>query len=199
VFPARSIRGSIRLATALAVAATLTLSACGGDDAPSDGAQESADTGAEPGEGSVTAPGSEESQPSVAVPEDLCVLISAEDVGAVLGEPVRAEPAAYGCSYLGDVRESVYPLITAQEDVEGAGGIAAAQTGAELTVSGTGESLTVDGNPGYVVHGSFGAGTVSQGGVAVNGLIVTVTLSGGEPVANNATVIALLELAAAAV
>lgn len=179
-----------------ALALLLLLSACGGDDGDSaatgDSTDESIDESAD--EGSTIE--------AAEVPDDVCALASADEVGAILGETVEAQDVpGGGCQYPGETRESLYPTISVAEDVDGAGGIAGAQSGAEMTLGSTAEAITVNGFDGYVISGSLGesTSTVSQGAVAVNGLLVTVSLSGGEAASNAAIITQLLELTVTAI
>jgi hypothetical protein len=130
-----------------------------------------------------------------AVPADVCKLLSAADVGAVLGEKVEAKEApGGGCQFPGGTRKSLYPLVTVQEDFAGAGGIEGAKTGAQLTTRGTATPLVVAGASGYVVTGQVMGSTSTQAAVATRGLIASVTVSGGEKATNEKVVVKILEL-----
>lgn len=187
---------SLRLTGALALAVCLGLSACGGDDAaPNDAATN--DQNSDGGSGGGDVPGEDAGYGGEAgsVPEDLCALVSAEDVGAVLGETVQAQMTPSGdCQYPGGSATSLYPLISVQQDIGGAGGIEGVQSAAEAALGGTAEPLSVAGGEGFVVNGSSGVSTVSQGAVAAGGFIVSVSLSGGDPAGNTDIIGQLVEL-----
>ena len=129
-----------------------------------------------------------------AVPVDVCKLLSAADVSAILGEKVepKAVPGG-GCQFPGGTAKSLYPLITVLEDTPGAGGIDGAKAGAQAATGGTAAPLTVGGVSGFVVTGRMG-GTATQAAVAKKGLIVSVTVSGGEKVGNEKVVAEILKL-----
>ncbi len=129
-----------------------------------------------------------------AVPADVCKLLSAADVSAILGEKVepKAVPGG-GCQFPGGTAKSLYPLITVLEDTPGAGGIDGAKAGAQAATGGTAAPLTVSGVPGFVVTGRMG-GTATQAAVAKKGLIVSVTVSGGEKAGNEKVVSEILKL-----
>jgi hypothetical protein len=132
-----------------------------------------------------------------AVPADVCKLLSAADVSAILGEKVepKAVPGG-GCQFPGGTAKSLYPTISVQEDTPGAGGIDGAKAGAQATTGGTASPLTVGGASGYVVTGRLGS-TATQAAVAKNGLIVTVTVSGGAKAGNEKVVTDILKLVVA--
>jgi hypothetical protein len=180
-----------------AFALLLLFSACGGDDSGDSPAMgDSSDQATD----DTTSDDSDNG--TVEVPEDICALVTADEVGAVLGETVEAKDVpGGGCQYAGGTSASLYPTISIAEDVAGAGGIEGAQSGAEMTLNTTGEAITVGGFDGYVVSGSLGSSTSTQtqGAVSANGLIVTITMSGGDAAANAPIVTQLLELTLAAI
>ena len=80
-----------------------------------------------------------------------------------------------------------------QED--GGDGLATAQADAETALGAAAEPVTVGEATGFVVSGTLvGGRTASQGAVALEGLIVSVTVTGGDPAANVGVVTRLLEL-----
>lgn len=119
---------------------------------------------------------------------DVCKLLSAADVRAILGEKVEPKDVPRG------TRKSLYPLITVLEDTPGAGGIEGAKTGAKAATGGTPAPLTVSGASGFVVTGQLMGSTSTQGAVAKNGLIVSVTVAGGEKAGNEKVVADILKL-----
>jgi len=133
-----------------------------------------------------------------AVPADVCALLSAADVGAILGEKVEARPVpGGGCQYPGGTRASLYPTISIAEDFAGAGGIEGARTGGAAATGGVATPLTVGGAPGYVVTGARMGSTTTQAAVAIHGLLATVTLAGGEKTGNEKIAASILKLAIA--
>ncbi|MDQ3733035.1 MAG: hypothetical protein M3400_03370, partial [Actinomycetota bacterium] len=128
-----------RSAGLLAVALTLSLSACAGDDAPPSA------TGTD---GGGSASGS-------AGPVDVCEVVSAEEVGSVLALSVEAEPFATGCGYTDpDADDQDRVVIDVQQDA--GGGLDTARVESEADLGGTAQPLDVGGNQGYVVLGMRG-------------------------------------------
>lgn len=168
---------SSRLAAGL-VALTLLLAACGGDDGDSTSSGDTtADAGTDAGDDGT---GGERAE----VPDDVCALVTAEQVAAVTGEAgvIAEDVPGGGCRYPGeDVRNTVAPTISIAEDVAGAGGITAAQMGAEAALGGTAEAITVDGAPGYLISGEVMGFSSTQAAVAHDGLIITVGVNGSDP------------------
>ncbi len=145
---------------------------------------------------SATSTGGAPAVKRAAVPADVCSLLSAADVGVVLGEKVESkEVPGGGCQFPGGTRKSLYPTVSVAEDVAGAGGIEGAKTGAQGTVGGVTSPLTVNGASGYVVTGKIMNSTSTQAAVATKGLIVTVTLAGGEKATNEKIAADILKLA----
>ena len=89
---------------------------------------------------------------------------------------------------------SLYPTVSVAEDFAGAGGIEGAKAGAQATVSAVATPLTVGGASGYVVTGKMMNSTSTQAAVAHKGLLVTVTMSGGEKARNEKIAADLLKL-----
>ncbi|CAN5627007.1 hypothetical protein BH09MYX1_BH09MYX1_37410 [soil metagenome] len=148
-------------------------------------------TSATSGSGALAAPAAKHAD----VPGDVCKLLSVAEVGAILGETVEAKPVpGGGCQFAGGTRKSLYPTFTVQEDVPGAGGIEGAKTGAQAVTAGTATSLSVGGVSGYVVTGQTMGATATQAAVAKSGLIVSVTMSGGEKANNEKIATQLLAL-----
>jgi len=133
-----------------------------------------------------------------AVPADVCALLSAADVGAILGEKVEAKPVpGGGCQFPGGTRASLYPTVSVAEDFAGAGGIEGAKTGAQVVTGGVASPLTVGGATGYVVTGPRMGSTMTQAAVPLHGLLVTLTLAGGEKASNEKIAASILKLAVA--
>lgn len=161
-------------ASYVALASFVLLSSC----KPKDGTSTVADAAAGPTNAA-------SSGKRAAVPADVCKLVSAADVGAVLGEKVEAKDVpGGGCQFAGGTRKSLYPTLSVAEDFAGAGGIEGAKAGAQATVGGVATPLTVSGASGYVVTGKVATSVSTQAAVAWKGLLVTVTLSGGEKASN---------------
>ncbi|MDQ3734731.1 MAG: hypothetical protein M3400_12195, partial [Actinomycetota bacterium] len=75
------------------------------------------------------------------------------------------------------------------------GGLDTARVESEADLGGTAQPLDVGGNQGYVVLGMRGETAVGQGAVAVNGLIVSVTLTSAMGAEDDASLVSdLLEL-----
>jgi hypothetical protein len=168
------------------VIAGVGLSAVACKDADGTGKTKSGDAGAAP---------SGPAGKRAAAPADVCKLLSVTDVGAILGEKVEAKQApGGGCQFAGGTRQSLYPLVTVTEDFAGAGGIDGSKSGAQATTGAVATPLTVGGASGYVVTGKLLGSTSTQGAVATRGLLVSVTLAGGEKASNEKVVTKLLEL-----
>lgn len=146
---------------------------------------------------STSAPKGATAAKSAAVPANVCALFKVAEVEALLGEKVEAKDVpGGGCQFAGGTRTSLYPTVSIAEDFAGAGGIEGAKTGAQAAAGGTATPLTVGGATGFVVTGQRMAGaTITQAGVAHRGLLVTVTMSGGEKAKNEKVASKLLEMA----
>lgn len=118
----------------------------------------------------------------------------------MLGETVEAKPnaAGDGCQYLDGVDPRLIPVITVMEDSAETGGIEAEQAEAETELSGMADPLTVNGNAGFMVINTLLTVSVSRAAVAADGLIVAVTVNGGDPAENVDVNIQLIELTLAA-
>ena len=152
------------------------------------------------GQGKATAaaatPSATASTPRASVPGDVCALLSAAAVGAILGETVEAKAVpGGGCQFAGGTRKSLYPTISIAEDVAGAGGIKGAKSGAQAVTGGVASPLGVGGVTGYVVTGKMGGSVASQAAVSIHGLLVTATVSGGEKESNEKVLAEILKLA----
>lgn len=136
---------------------------------------------------------------SAAVPANVCALFNVAEVEALLGEKVEAKDVpGGGCQFAGGTRTSLYPTVSIAEDFAGAGGIEGAKTGAQAAAGGTATPLTVGGASGFVVTGQRMAGkTMTQAGVAHRGLLVSVTMAGGEKAKNEKVGTELLKMALA--
>ncbi len=143
-----------------------------------------------------TAPAGESGGEAATVPSDVCALFDNATVSALVGETVVGEPTPNGgCRYPASTAQSLAPIIEIAPDFEGAGGIAGAQSGVEAMVGTPAAPLTVGGYSGYLVSGTV-PGTsmmLSQGAVAVKGLIVTIGATGPDAAQNAAVITALME------
>jgi len=170
-------RSLTRSAGFLAIALTLSISACGGDDAPPSVIESS---------GGSTAP--------VDYPiDDVCAILSTEDVGSVLGREVEATPSPGSCTFAsagGDNSPSVISVID-----DPGGGLESARPESEAALGAAAQPLDVGGIEGYVVIGAQGETSVAQGAVAAEELIISVSTVGGAVEDIGAVVQALLEIA----
>jgi len=133
---------------------------------------------------------------SAVVPEDLCALVSAEDVSAVVAETVAIGEAAEAgaCIYqAGSTEDLVVSLgLVAEGDI---GGLEGARSQLEETVGATSVPVTVIDNEGFVASGTLSGRPFSSGAAALdNGLLVIVTLGNGDPVRHTEQITQLLEL-----
>lgn len=149
--------------------------------------------GCKPKEGTTTASGDASTTSAAAapagkraaVPANVCALFSVADIGALLGEKVEAKDVpGGGCQFAGGTAKSLYPTVSVAEDVAGAGGIEGAKTGAQGAVGAVATPLSAGGATGYVVTGKMMTATSTQAAVAFKGLLVSVTMSGGEKAGN---------------
>ncbi len=173
----------------------LGLSACGSEEpspssssapapAPSAAATSTAATSTVPDDGA-----------GIVVPEDLCTVVSAEDVSAVVAQAVAvgeaAEPGA--CIYQAGGTEDLVVSLGIVPEGE-AGGFEGARSQLEETVGAASEPVTVLGNEGFVAMGTLNGGPFSSGAVALDGLLVIVTLGNGDPELHAEQMTQLLEL-----
>jgi len=144
-----------------------------------------------------TAPAGDSGGDAATVPSDVCALFDNAAVSALVGETVVGEPTPNGgCRYPASTAQSLAPVVEIAPDVEGAGGIAGAQAGAEGVVGTPAAPLTVGGYSGYLVAGTIPgtSSTLSQGAVAAKGLIVTVGATGPDTAKNAAVITAMIEI-----
>lgn len=123
---------------------------------------------------------SNDSGDALTPPEDLCLVVTADDIAPITGEAgVSARTDPFGCTYSGeDVRNSVYPTVSVQENFDGAGGLEGAKAGAQAASGGTATDIEVDGNAGFVVVGSALGSPNTAAVVEYRGLLVSTNLSG---------------------
>lgn len=134
-----------RSAGFLAIALTLSISACGGDDAPP----------------SATESGGGSPAPVDYPIDDVCAILSTEDVGNVLGRDVEATPSPGSCTFASAGGDSSPSVISVLEDP--GGGLESAQPESESALGAAAEPLDVGGNQGYVVIGAQGETSVLRG------------------------------------
>ena len=188
-----------RRAAALAIASLLCV-ACGSDSddsAASSNPTTEQDTGSPLGEGTVApdtddadsgdtdsgdtdSSDSSDSGDALTPPEDLCLVVTADDIAPITGEAgVSARTDPFGCTYSGeDVRNSVYPTVSVQENFDGADGLEGAKSGAQSVSGGTATDIEIDGNPGFVVVGNAMGSPSTAAVVEYRGLLVSANLSG---------------------
>ncbi|SDD73538.1 hypothetical protein [Nocardioides lianchengensis] len=146
-----------RTLPALALAAALAvLTSCGGDESSGSSGSSSADSPADGGSGS-----------SELV--DVCSLVSAEDVGEVLGATVTTtEVPGGGCSFNQEDPRAVSASIVATPYDEGSGGMDGTRQGVTGVLDGaTAETLGGVGDDAFVAVGTALGGENQQGGGAV--------------------------------
>jgi hypothetical protein len=173
----------IRAASGLALMLVLGtgVTACGGDDNAAD-----TDSTAPAGDDSSqdTSPSADDGD-AASIPDDVCALLSADEVGAVLGETVEAQPAPQGgCSYNGESRESLYPNIYLED-------------AADSDITGVGDPISVDGHDGFIRDSGAATGaSVFEGVLVVDDILVRVVVNSDDMAGQRGTVIKLLELTA---
>jgi len=172
-----------RIACGVALLVTLGLGACGGDDEPA--ADVSSEDATTKDGGADASPSSEDKGGPVKIPADVCDIVAASDVGAILGETVVAEPGPLGsCSYDSESRTSLSPQIYL-EDAK------------KFDITGVGEPITVEGNKGYV-SAVGDSPRVQHGVLIVNGVHIEVVVSSEDLPGAKPTIEKLLALTAKA-
>jgi hypothetical protein len=173
--PARAASG-----VALVLVLGLGLNACGGDDTGSTapardgGSQTTAASADDGGDGE-----------AATIPDDVCALVSAAEVGAILGETVDPQPAPQGgCTYNGESRDSLYPNIYLED-------------AADSDITGVGDPISVDGHDGFIRDSGAATGaSVFEGVLVVDDILVRVVVNSDDLAGDRATVIELLKLTA---
>lgn len=130
------------------------------------------------------------------MPEDLCAVVSAEEVSAVVAETVAiGEEAELGsCIYQAGSTEDLVVALGLVTQGE-AGGLEGARSQVEQTVGAPSVPVTVSGNEGFVASGTLSGRPFSSGAIALDfGLLVVVTLANGDPERQTDLVTQLLEL-----
>ena len=188
------------LALGLVIGLVIGLAACGGDDDDSKDAASTTSTTSTEGaaDGGVDEGADADGGTTTVthVTDDTCDLIPAEKVAEIIEEEgvVADKVAGGGCVYLSDATDGLLPTVIVADEADTPGGIEGARRGAEGALGVTGSAITVGGHPGYLVAGEMEGASSAQAAAAVNGKIVTVTLSANDPEAATQ----ILELAVAA-
>ena len=175
------------LAVLFLLLGTAGLTACG-DDSPSDAGDGSPSAGSTQGgaEQDVTEPdeGGEEEPAPAAGPEDICALVTAEEMTEVMGGgplTVSADPLS-GCNF-SDEEDPRAPSIALNQMplTPENGGFDATKFGVQAVIDGEVEDLDGIGDAAFVVVGpALGGTSVSGGGaVALGDTVVQVTLLAG--------------------
>ena len=111
--------------------------------------------------------------------------MSAEEVGAILGETITAAPAPQGgCSYNGESADSLYPQIYFED-------------AALFDITGVGDPISVAGYDGYINDSGAATGaSVFEGVIIVDGVLIRVVANSDDIAGDTPFVKQLLELAA---
>jgi len=171
----------------LALALTLSSAACGDGD-PSPASSETNEHGAPSTPGNRT-----ETVPDSPGTVDACLLVTAEEIGDVLGQAAvvsTTEPGA--CTYA--VGPTLTVRIDAYEDPDGTG-LEGAFSELEAGVSGRVEPVVIGESEGLIFNGTTFDVPATTGGVLLEGLIITINFVGGDPATNVEAVTQLLEFA----
>ncbi len=163
------------------VLATLFLAGCGGDDGDDGGkADDSPSASSNEPDSDVTE--SEDTAEEASGPFGICGLITAEEMGDVLGGPVVAqEIPGGGCNFTqnADPRAASAALNETTVD-DFAGGFEGTRSGVTAVVEGEVEDLEGVGDEAFVVAGSgtggMGASVIGAGAVLIGDTVVQVTL-----------------------
>lgn len=160
----------VRLIAATTV--LLALTACGSNDDP---ATPSA-TGDKPDSKTTSAAGK--------IPEDLCSVFTAEDLGTVVGATVTTETQPGGsCGFTQDDPRAVSGSVSAMADDQGTGGFEAAQSGASGAMDSP-DVVTINdiGTKSFLAFGTvFGGESLQVSGGTTDGkVIVLVTIQQAE-------------------
>lgn len=145
---------------------------------------------------STPSPSSAGSAPVAAaeVPADACALFDAAVLSALVGETVEGTIIGPGvCQFSGTDVNGMLPTVAVRQNVDGAGGLDAARTGAEGTVRDVAQPLDIDGSPGFLIVG--GANGPAVGGATVHGFLITVAVVNGKPDTKAATLTSMLRTA----
>lgn len=168
-----------RLVAVTTLALSLTLAACGGSDEPEDsaGTSPSADAPADaPADDPVDEPADDPAdEPAEAI--DVCSLVTADEIGAIVGGAVTAsEVPGGGCSFDQDDPRAPSVALGVTPYDESTGGLEGAKSGVSAVIDGTPADVDL-GDGAFVVVGTTMGGDSQQGGGAVHvgGSIVQVT------------------------
>ncbi len=118
----------------------------------------------------------------VEIPKEVCDILSAEEVGAVVGT-VTSKPGPQGsCTYDSEARDGLFPTIYLKD-------------AADFAIKGIGQPFEIDGNPGYV--SAVAESTQVQHGVLiVDGIYIEVVVNSTDLAAATPKIKELLTLTA---
>ncbi|MDQ3106486.1 MAG: hypothetical protein M3Q68_01600 [Actinomycetota bacterium] len=175
-----------RIALGIVLALALGSGACGGGNAddenvPAEDAgsgdqapdnQASDDTGDAP----------KDDADKAEIPKEVCDILSAEEVSAVVGT-VTSKPGPQGsCTYDGEAREGLFPTIYLKD-------------ASDFVIKGIGQPFEIDGNPGYVSAVADSA-QVQHGVLIVDGIYIDVVVNSTDLAAATPKIKELLTLTA---
>lgn len=178
------MRRSLVSLAAVSVLALGVLTGCGGDD--DSGSDGSGDTGQSSADGTdaETDPeadpdaegeddGGEESEPGSSAPEDVCAVLTTEQVGEALGTDgltVQEVPGG-GCNFVVEADPREPSVLVSQLPVDvSAGGFDGLRIGIEAAIGGTAEAVDGVGDDAFLVLGTTpGGSSAAAGGVVLLG------------------------------
>ena len=161
------------LPAALLLLLALGLTACTDEDDPPDASPSPSGT-------SSSAPTEPEESDKPAA-RDVCKVLGAEEVGAILGAPVERVVAENGCRFASPDDPDAVSLGISQDELAALGGIDGSKAGIGSVVEGEVTDVPGVGDAAFVVVGpTFGGTTLTGGGaVALGSSLVQITVIPG--------------------